>query len=190
MPLPGSKVPDYDSVVNRSIPSVVTRGRYEDAAHHFYPPDSPAYSRLSHPFQELPGNHIAFPMDNTTLEMKTLRSWHTYTLSSPGALKIAMNLNVPSFGLVFMTPTEQAKLAAQTTGTLPLYEQTLSGSFEVTLPLNVPRLRYKRVTVGLESIANWSKATSRAAETDVLFRREDVLREGSQEGYVIDGKEE
>ena len=88
-----------------------------------------------------------------------------------------------------MTPPEEAKLAVQTTGQDPVYEQALIGTLQITMPLNMERLRYRRVFVGVQSVATWTGQTEKKGASDILFRTENVLKEERPEGWVLEAGE-
>ena len=115
------------------------------------------------------------------------RPWHTITTISPedAPIRLGLNLVVPSYGVIILQPPEDARIEAQIHGRDLEYDHVLGGTLEITLPLNVKRLRYKSIKIGFAIVATLDFGPGRQQEQDELFRREMAAGEG--EDAIMEG---
>ena len=150
----------------------------------YWHPEKPQTLGDLHPSLTLPDN----PIKNEGRDVIT--SWHTVTTTPDASpVKLGLKLECPSWGLIILTPPEEAKIHAQLTGVEPVYDHVLHGRFEMTLPPEVKSIKYKSVRVGFKTIAIWRGNAERSGEVDVLFQRELQAGQNVPKGNIIHGGE-
>ena len=112
------------------------------------------------------------------------RAWYGSVQSfPPSGLEPGMDLTIPSFGVIFLNPPEEAKIDAQARNAEPEYDHILTGTFEITMPPGVERIQYETIKIGVESVSILNMGPERGVERDELFRREMVY---DQERRIIE----
>ena len=93
------------------------------------------------------------------------------------------------WGLIFLTPPEEAKIHGQLSGTEPVFDHILHGRFEMHLPPGVESIKYRSLKVGVRTEARWMGEIERSGQTDILFQRELQSGQDVPEGNIINGGE-
>ena len=162
----------------------MARARWEIQGKTYWPDKRPRLIKKLHPSDVVPGNPV------TTSKLDGFSAWYTYIIDPPETpIKLDMELDVPAYGVIIMTPTEEARNHALVTGTEPEWDQILTGTFIIKLPNGVKKARYKRVRVGLRCVASWRGDIERSGEDDILFETEMISGDEQPEGNVIDGEQ-
>ena len=117
------------------------------------------------------------------------RPWYTAIKRVPPypALQPALNLDIPSYGVIFLTPPEDAKSDAIARGLdEPEYDHVLTGTCEITLPEGLETVRYESIRIGVRCVATLNMGLDRGVEEDEMFKTEQVFEDGNV-GKVIEG---
>ncbi|ORX41248.1 hypothetical protein BD324DRAFT_613801 [Kockovaella imperatae] len=100
------------------------------------------------------------------------------------SLDLEADLTIPSYGVIFLNPPEEAKIDAQLRDIEPVFDHILTGTFEISLPSHVQKATYNVIRIGVESISYLDMGPQRGIERDELFRREMVFDQSPQ---IIEG---
>ncbi|KAL7421379.1 hypothetical protein Q5752_004264 [Cryptotrichosporon argae] len=105
--------------------------------------------------------------------------WATFQVApADSAHAVEIALNVPTHGVVFMAPPEEARVHAQMHGTEPTWDHLLSGELVLALPAGHPPVRYARIAVGFYSQLWTGLNRGNDAQVHELFRREIASDDG------------
>ena len=119
------------------------------------------------------------------------RPWYGTIKRLPPSAPIHLNtlLDIPSFGVVFLHPPEDAKIDAQARDIEPEYDHVLTGTFEIVPQPKVNTVRYKSIKIGVECRCILNMGLGRGIEEDELFRREMTFEDDQEDGSekVLEG---
>lgn len=106
-----------------------------------------------------------------------------------------LDLRLPSYGSVFMTPDEShlpdmegLHLDENGAGpsTRPRMDKEARGELEVELPVGMGRRRVKAIRVGWQTVVELTLSPDRIREKDTIFERKIEIRGGNSEGLVLE----
>ena len=114
------------------------------------------------------------------------RNWYAKISRHPTGTEVEpeLDLNIPSYGVIFMSPPEDAKLDAELRGGEAEWDHVLTGTFEIVLPGGVESVAYKSIKIGVESIARLHMGLGRGIEEDDILRRELMFEDDSIEKTI------
>ncbi|ORY32185.1 hypothetical protein BCR39DRAFT_524504 [Naematelia encephala] len=113
-------------------------------------------------------------------------AWRSYSSSPADApIRPTLALEVPSWGVVFMIPPEDALVHAQLSNAEPRYDHLLNGEFIIALPPGCGKLRCKSLKIGFRATSILDMGPGRMGEVDILFQRE--VKTAPPEGLVLEG---
>ena len=133
------------------------------------------------------GDTCSGPAGPNTYKDSFDRPWYTAVKRNPPETVIApaLNLDIPSYGIIFLTPPEDAKVDAAVRGIHePEFDHVLTGTFEITLPEHLESIQYETIRVGVKCVAKLDMGVARGIEEDEMFRREMEFEEDDVGKFV------
>jgi hypothetical protein len=115
--------------------------------------------------------------------MQTITMGTTRPLRSPNApIRPKLDLAIPQYGVVFMSPPEDARVHVEDTRTEPIYTQYLSGDLHVKLPAGCEPKRVESIYIGFKAYSKLVLDPKRPAVEDELCSIGHEIRDSGIDG--------